>query len=89
MILAINYSDARFRPAQILNSKCARKFGADEVIEYTYESLLKSLRSVLKTDFNTDGAVATGYGNHISYWMHFPRWMMVIMSCIRMQVRHL
>lgn len=35
MIIAANYADRRFRKAQRLNSKTAKKWGADRVIEYT------------------------------------------------------
>ncbi len=34
MIIAVNYADKNFRRAQKLNSKTARKWGADKVIEY-------------------------------------------------------
>lgn len=34
MIIAINYADKNFRRAQKLNSKTARQWGADKVIEY-------------------------------------------------------
>ena len=35
MIIAINFSDEKYRDAQSLNSKTAIKYGADKVIEYT------------------------------------------------------
>ena len=35
MIVAANYADKKFRRAQRLNSKTARQWGADRVIEYT------------------------------------------------------
>lgn len=35
MIIAANYADRKFQRAQRLNSKTARQWGADRVIEYT------------------------------------------------------
>lgn len=64
MILAINYSDARFRPAQILNSKCARKFGADKVIEYTYDKLPDEFKERFKDRFQ--------YRRGGGYWIWKP-----------------
>lgn len=39
MIIAINYADNGFKKAQKLNSKTARKWGADKVIEYGPEDI--------------------------------------------------
>lgn len=39
MIVAANYADKRFRRAQKLNSKTARQWGADRVLEYTREDI--------------------------------------------------
>jgi hypothetical protein len=39
MIIAANYADKKFRRAQRLNSKTARQFGADKVIEYGPEDI--------------------------------------------------
>ena len=34
MIIAVNYADRKFQKAQKLNSRTARQWGADRVIEY-------------------------------------------------------
>jgi hypothetical protein len=39
MILAVNYADKHFKRAQRLNSKTAKKWGADKVIEYGPEDI--------------------------------------------------
>ncbi len=39
MIYAVNYSNDLYRDAQKFNTKSAYKYGADKVIEYTYEEL--------------------------------------------------
>jgi predicted SpoU family rRNA methylase len=41
MILAVNYADKKFKRAQHLNSKTARQYGADKVIEYGPEDIDK------------------------------------------------
>lgn len=45
MIIAANYADKRFRRAQRLNSKTARQWGADRVIEYTAEDIDAAFRA--------------------------------------------
>lgn len=44
MIIAINYADNGFKKAQKLNSKTARKWGADKVIEYGPEDIDENFR---------------------------------------------
>lgn len=44
MIIAANYADKKFRRAQRLNSKTARQWGADRVIEYTPEDIDSAFR---------------------------------------------
>ena len=44
MIIAANYADKKFRKAQRLNSKTARQWGADRVIEYTPEDIDPAFR---------------------------------------------
>lgn len=51
MILAINYSDERFKSAQRLNSAQALKMGADKVIEYTYETLPEDFKKKYEDRF--------------------------------------
>jgi hypothetical protein len=41
MIIAVNYADKKFKRAQKLNSKTARQYGADKVIEYGPEDIDK------------------------------------------------
>lgn len=48
MIIAANYADRRFRRAQRLNSKTARQWGADCVIEYTAEDIDPAFRAANK-----------------------------------------
>lgn len=48
MILAINYADEKWKPAQKYNSKCALKYGADEVTEYGPELLDKDFKEANK-----------------------------------------
>ena len=45
MIIAANYADKKFRRAQRLNSKTARQWGADRVIEYTAEDIDAAFRT--------------------------------------------
>lgn len=44
MILAINYADDKFKATQKFNTKCALKFGADKVREYSPEDLSAEFR---------------------------------------------
>lgn len=44
MILAINYSNDRYRAAQKFNSKRAKRFGADQVKEYSPEDLSEEFK---------------------------------------------
>lgn len=39
MIIVINYADKRFKKTQKLNSRTARKWGADMVISYNREDM--------------------------------------------------
>lgn len=48
MIIAANYADKKFRRAQKLNSKTARQWGADRVIEYTPEDIDPKFRAANK-----------------------------------------
>lgn len=48
MIIAANYADKRFRRAQGLNSKTARQWGADCVLEYTQEDIDAAFRAANK-----------------------------------------
>lgn len=48
MIIAANYADKKFRRAQKLNSKTARQWGADRVIEYTAEDIDAAFRAANK-----------------------------------------
>ncbi len=48
MIIAANYADKKFRRAQRLNSKTARQWGADRVIEYTAEDIDAAFRAANK-----------------------------------------
>lgn len=48
MIIAANYADKKFRRAQRLNSKTARQWGADRVIEYTAEDIDPAFRAANK-----------------------------------------
>lgn len=48
MIIAANYADKKFRRAQRLNSKTARQWGADRVIEYTAEDIDSAFRAANK-----------------------------------------
>ncbi len=45
MIIAANYADKRFRRAQRLNSKTARLYGADRVIEYSENDIDAEFRA--------------------------------------------
>lgn len=45
MIIAVNYADKKFQRAQKLNSKTARAWGADRVIEYGPEDIDEAFRS--------------------------------------------
>jgi len=44
MIIAINYADQKFQRAQKLNSKTARQWGADRIIEYGPEDIDEAFR---------------------------------------------
>ena len=44
MIIAVNYADKRFQRAQKLNSRTARQWGADKVIEYGPEDIDEDFR---------------------------------------------
>lgn len=48
MIIAANYADKKFRRAQRLNSKTARQWGADRVIEYTDKDIDAAFRAANK-----------------------------------------
>lgn len=48
MIIAANYADQKFRRAQKLNSKTARQWGADRVIEYTDADIDPKFRAANK-----------------------------------------
>lgn len=48
MIIAANYADKKFRRAQKLNSKTAKKWGADRVIEYTARDIDPKFRAANK-----------------------------------------
>lgn len=48
MILAINYADEKWRPAQKYNSRSVLKYGADKVIEYGPEFLDKDFKEANK-----------------------------------------
>ncbi|MBD5470175.1 MAG: hypothetical protein HDR19_03415 [Lachnospiraceae bacterium] len=48
MIIAANYADKKFRRAQKLNSKTAKQWGADRVIEYTAEDIDPKFRAANK-----------------------------------------
>lgn len=52
MIIAANYADKRFRRAQHLNSKTARQWGADRVIEYTAKDIDPAFREKNKEILN-------------------------------------
>ena len=45
MIIAVNYADKKFKRAQQLNSRTARQWGADRVIEYGPEDIDEAFRS--------------------------------------------
>ena len=45
MIIAANYADKKFRRAQQLNSKTARQWGAERVLEYTREDIDPAFRA--------------------------------------------
>lgn len=48
MIIAANYADKKFQRAQRLNSKTARRWGADRVIEYTAKDIDPAFRAANK-----------------------------------------
>lgn len=48
MIIAANYADKKFRRAQKLNSKTAKQWGADRVIEYTARDIDPKFRAANK-----------------------------------------
>ncbi|MDE7267544.1 MAG: hypothetical protein K2N89_08775 [Lachnospiraceae bacterium] len=48
MIIAANYADKKFRRAQKLNSKTAKQWGADRVIEYTARDIDSKFRAANK-----------------------------------------
>ena len=52
MNIAANYADKRFRRAQRLNSKTARQWGADRVIEYTAKDIDPAFREKNKEILN-------------------------------------
>lgn len=52
MIIAINYADDGFKKAQRLNSKTARKWGADKVIEYSPQDIDEDFREKNKEILN-------------------------------------
>lgn len=64
MILAINYSDNRFRNAQKFNTKRALKLGVDRVIEYSYDTLPDEFKEKYKTRFS--------YQRGGGYWIWKP-----------------
>ena len=64
MIVAINYADDRFRPAQKLNTKTALKNGVDRVIEYSPRDIDSQFKETNKEIFSsTRGA---------GYWIWKP-----------------
>lgn len=64
MILAINYADINYRKPQRYNSKSAKKYGADEIIEYSYESLPEWFKDENKQRFQ--------YKRGNGYWVWKP-----------------
>ncbi len=64
MILAINYADDKYKITQKFNSKCALKFGADEVREYSPEDLSAEFKEKNK-DILSHPRGGIGFGNHI------------------------
>ena len=53
MIIAVNYADKKFQRAQKLNSRTARQWGADKVIEYGAEDIDESFRRRNREILNT------------------------------------
>ena len=45
MIIAINYADETYAVTQKFSSKCALKFGADRVVEYSPKDISEEFRS--------------------------------------------
>ena len=44
MVIAVNYADKKFQRAQKLNSRSARQWGADKVIEYGPKDIDEAFR---------------------------------------------
>lgn len=53
MIIAVNYADKKFQRAQKLNSRTARQWGADKVIEYGPEDIDETFRQRNKEILDT------------------------------------
>lgn len=64
MVIAINYANEKFYNAQKLNSKQARKFGADKVIEYKEDSL--------PADFVNENSAIFSHSRGGGYWVWKP-----------------
>lgn len=58
MILAVSYADKRFQKTQKFNTKRALRYGADEVVEYSYDTLPDEFKEKNKDIFKyTRGGV--------------------------------
>lgn len=64
MILAISYADERFQQTQKFNTKRALKFGADKVLEYSYDTLSDEFKEKNKSIFK--------YTRGGGYWVWKP-----------------
>lgn len=64
MITAINYADEAFRNAQKLNSRTAKKWGADRVIEYSFKDI--------DVEFITQNEHIFSYKRGAGYWLWKP-----------------
>lgn len=64
MLLAISYANDFFKKSQKLNSKYAKKYGADKVIEYSYDKLPEDFKNKYSDFFK----IKRGNG----YWIWKP-----------------
>ena len=64
MVIAINYADEKFRNAQKLNTRTAKKWGADKVIEYSFKDIDSRFVERNKNIFN--------YERGAGYWLWKP-----------------
>lgn len=84
MVIAVNYADKKFQRAQKLNSRSARQWGADKVIEYGPKDIDEAFRRHNEEILNAPRGADIIFGNHIyierlmDYWGRMIIWFILI-----------